>query len=368
MLKPLHIGNIVVKRPIIQGGMGVGISLSNLASAVAEEGGIGVISATGIAFLAKDFSDFKTNARLMLNAEIKKARKKTSGVIGVNILVALTDYEEILIDSFEAGADLFFLGAGLPLKFSDALSQEKLSEIIKKIVPIVSSDRAANLICKTWKRLYNFVPNAFVVEGPLAGGHLGFKIEDINENKCRLENIVPLVVEALKPFEKEFNKNIPVIAAGGIYTGEDIFKIMKLGAQGVQLGTRFVGTRECDAADAFKREYINCKRQDLILIKSPVGLPGRAINNTFLTDVSNGRKKPFKCMWKCLKTCDFTSAPYCIALALFNAQNGNFRDGFAFAGANAYKVDKIISVKELMTELLEGYDKAELTANNQFNN
>ncbi|MBP7653415.1 nitronate monooxygenase [Candidatus Dependentiae bacterium] len=360
MLNQLQIGDITVKIPIIQGGMGVGISLSNLASAVAEQGGIGVISATGIAFLAKDLTgDIKAYSTIMLNREISAAKKKTKGIIGVNILVALTDYEELLVSSYDAGADLFFLGAGLPLKFSDAIPKEKLNKILKKIVPIVSSDRAAVLICQTWKRLYNYIPNAFVVEGPLAGGHLGFKKDAIFKDENKLEIITASVIEALKPYEKEFEKNIPVIAAGGIYTGDDIYKIMKLGAKGVQLGTRFVATTECDADDSFKQEYINCRQEDIIIIQSPVGLPGRAIKNQYLTDVSAGLKKPFKCLWKCLKTCDVTKAPYCIALALFNAQNGNINNGFAFSGANAYRISKIISVKELFSELISEYNYSE---------
>lgn len=202
------------------------------------------------------------------------------------------------------------------------------------------------------------MPDAVVVEGPLAGGHLGFKKEQINNPDFTLEKILPQVISTIKPFEKHFNKNIPVIAAGGIYSGADIYKFMQLGAQGVQMATRFVATNECDVSKKFKEAYIKCKKEDLTLIKSPVGLPGRAIKNNFLEEVSSGIRKPFKCPWKCLKTCDFKKSPYCISLALINAQQGKLDEGFAFAGANAYRVDKIISVKELIANLSEEYEKA----------
>jgi len=355
----LRIGELQAKIPIIQGGMSVGISLSGLASAVANEGGIGVIGAAGIGMLEPDFStNFKEANKRALRKEIRKARKMTKGIIGVNLMVALSDFDELLLVAIEEGVDLVFLGAGLPLK----VPFDGLKKASTKVVPIVSSARAASIIFRYWTKRYNHVPDAVVVEGPLAGGHLGFKKEQINDPNYSLEKIVKEVISVIKVFEEQFNKKIPVIAAGGIYSGTDIYRFIRMGASGVQMATRFVATHECDADIKFKEAYINCRKEDLIIIDSPVGLPGRAIRNKFLDEVSSGMRKPFKCPWKCLKTCDFRKTPYCIALALTNAKRGNLDEGFAFAGANAYKVDKIVSVKELIETLLMEYEKAAFKA------
>ncbi|MEA3431786.1 MAG: nitronate monooxygenase [candidate division WOR-3 bacterium] len=358
----LQIGNLEVDIPIIQGGMGVGISLSGLASAVSNERGVGVIATAGIGMLESDFyTNFKEANRRALQKEIKKAKEMTDGIIGVNIMVALSDYDDLLQIAVEEGADLVFLGAGLPLRIPKSLLPDEAKKVITRVVPIVSSARAAKLIFQYWARKYDHVPDAVVVEGPLAGGHLGFKREQIDSPDCTLEKILPEVITAIKPYERHFNKSIPVIAAGGIYTGADIYKFIQLGAQGVQMATRFVATHECDASIEFKKAYLKCKEDDLIIIDSPVGLPGRAIRNKFLEDVEAGIKMPFKCPWRCIRTCDFKNSPYCIALALTNAKKGNFENGFAFAGTNAYKTDRIISVKELIETLLKEYEKAALS-------
>ncbi len=357
----LRIGNLEAKVPIIQGGMAVGISLSGLASAVANAGGIGVIGTAGIGMLeselAKNFTEANKRA---LRKVIRKAKKMTKGIIGVNIMVALSDFHDMVKVVVEEEADLVFSGAGLPLRGLEVLVPDKLKKVKTKFVPIVSSSRAAKIIFQYWQKNYNYLPDAVVVEGPLAGGHLGFKKEQIDDPNFALEKILPEVISVIRPFEKEFDKNIPVIAAGGIYTGADIYKYIQLGAQGVQMATRFVATHECDASIKFKEAYLKCQKNDLTIIDSPVGLPGRAVKNKFLEEVSSGVRKPFKCPWKCLKTCDFKKAPYCIALALNNAKKGKLEGGFAFAGSNAYRVDKIISVKELMTNLSEEYEKASL--------
>ncbi|MBT1247688.1 MULTISPECIES: nitronate monooxygenase family protein [unclassified Thermosipho (in: thermotogales)] len=351
----LKIGELEAKIPIIQGGMSVGISLSGLASAVANEGGIGVIGAAGIGMFEADFDTNEKEAnKRALKKEIRKARKMTKGIIGVNIMVALSDFNELLITAIQEGIDIVFMGAGLPLN----LPKLSLEKIKTKFAPIVSSARAAKTIFNYWSKHYNHIPDALVVEGPLAGGHLGFKKEQINDPKYSLEKILPEVISTIKPFEQKFNKQIPVIAAGGIYTGKDIYKFIKMGASGVQMATRFVATHECDADIKFKEAYIKCKKEDLIIIDSPVGLPGRAIKSEFLEKVSNGFKKPIKCLWKCLKTCDFRKAPYCIAHALTNAKKGILSEGFAFAGANAYRIEKITSVKELIESLLKEYQEA----------
>jgi len=358
----LRIGYLEATIPIIQGGMSVGISLSGLASTVANEGGIGVISTAGIGMLEPDFATNFTEAnKRALRKEIKKARGMTNGIIGVNIMVALSDFDDLVDVSVDEGADLIFVGAGLALRFPKTSLLDRLTKVINKVIPIVSCARAVKIIFQYWAKHYNNVPLAVVVEGPLAGGHLGFKKEHINNPDHRLEKILPEVISVIKTYEQDFNKSIPVIAGGGIYTGADMHKFMQLGAQGVQMGTRFVTTYECDADIKFKEAYIRCKKEEIIIIDSPVGLPGRAIENKYLEDVSAGVKKPFNCPWQCLKACDFKNAPYCIALALTNAKKGNFEDGFAFAGANAYRIDKIISVKELIEILLEGYEEATYT-------
>ncbi|MDD5338379.1 MAG: nitronate monooxygenase [Dehalococcoidales bacterium] len=355
----LRLGDLETSVPIVQGGMGVGISLSGLASAVANEGGIGVISTAGIGMLEPDFNrNFREANNRALRREIKKARQKTQGVIGVNIMVALTDFTDLLLASAEEGADIVFLGAGLPLKIPEFLLSGKNGRRAVKIVPIVSSARAAQLIFQYWARNYHHVPDGVVVEGPLAGGHLGFSREHINDPEYALEKILPGVIAAVQPYEESFGKSIPVIAAGGIFSGADIYRHLEAGAGGVQMATRFVATHECDAAPAFKETYVNCRQEDLVIIDSPVGLPGRAIKNKFLEMVSKGFKKPIKCPWKCLKTCDFTKSPYCIGAALTNAKNGILDKGFAFAGANTYRINAITTVKKLIDSLLSEYNLA----------
>jgi len=355
----LQIGDLSVRVPIIQGGMGVGISLSGLASAVANEGGIGVIAAAGIGTIEPDFyTNFEAANRRALQKEIKLAKEKTDGIIGVNIMMALSDWDNLVITALDAGADVVFLGAGLFLKYPRALSEDMSKKITTKIIPIVSSARAVKIIFQYWAKYHNRVPDAIVVEGPMAGGHLGFKKEQIDNPDYTLDKILLQVIKEVGPYEKRFDKKIPVIAAGGIYTGSDIKKYIGLGASGVQMATRFVTTHECDAATKFKELYIQCKQDDITIIDSPVGLPGRAINNKFLDEVSKGTWKPFGCPWKCLKTCEYKEAPYCIALALTNAKKGKLNKGFAFAGANAYRAEKIISVKELFENISKEYEEA----------
>ncbi len=353
----LRIGDSVAKLPIVQGGMGVGISLSGLASAVANEGGIGVIAANSIGMLEPDYyAGHKEANKIVLKKEIRKAKQKTSGIIGVNIMVAINDFHELLRVAIEEKVDMVFMGAGLPIK---DIPIKKLRSARVKAVPIVSSARAAGLIFRSWLKKYNDIPDGIVVEGPKAGGHLGFKEEQINHPDFALERILPDVIAEIKTYEDKFNKSVPVIAAGGVFTGADIYKLFKLGARGVQMGTRFVGTHECDADIRFKESYVSCKQDDIEIIKSPVGMPGRAISNKFLRDASLGEKKGIKCTWRCLKSCDVKNAHYCISMALNNARKGNLDQGFAFAGSNAFRINEIISVRELMNELQKQYLYAE---------
>jgi nitronate monooxygenase len=354
-LKTLTIGSLTAKLPIIQGGMGIGISLSGLAAAVANEGGIGVIATAGIGMSEPDFfkDSFEANRRA-LRKEIRKARELTKGILGVNIMVALTNFADLVRTAIEEGIDVIFSGAGLPLNLPEFLGETART----KLVPIVSSARAAAIIAKKWSDKFNRLPDAFVVEGPKAGGHLGFKAEMIEDPAYALEKLVPEVVEIVKPFEEKYRQSIPVIAAGGIYTGADIHRFFQLGASGVQMATRFVTTHECDASLKFKQTYIDAKKEDITIIKSPVGMPGRAIRNVFLDEVTQGKRKPFKCPYHCLKTCDYKNSPYCITLALINAKKGNLSYGFAFAGENAYRAHAIISVKELIDSLIKEYAEA----------
>ena len=353
----LRIGDSVAKLPIIQGGMGVGISLSGLASAVANEGGIGIIAANQIGMIDPDYYAKHRDANVIaLRKEIRKAKEKTSGIIGVNIMVAVSDFHALIMVSIEEKVDLVFLGAGLPIR---GIPVKDLRSAGVKVVPIVSSARAAGLIFRYWLKKYKDIPDGVVVEGPKAGGHLGFKEEQIDDPDFALERLLPDVVAEIKTYENKFRKAIPVIAAGGVFTGADIYKFFKLGASGVQMGTRFVATHECDADIRFKESYISCREGDIEIIKSPVGMPGQAIRNSFLNDVSSGKKKAFKCAWRCLKSCDIKNAPYCISLALDNARKGDLEKGFAFAGSNAFRIDKIIPVKELLQELQNQYLCAE---------
>jgi nitronate monooxygenase len=351
-MKGLKIGNLEVAVPIVQGGMGVGISLSGLAAAVANEGGIGVISSAGLGLLYSNYPGSFIDASIHgLKEEIRKAREKTKGVIGVNVMVAMSNFADMIRTSIAEKVDVIFAGAGLPLDLPSFLKKGSLT----KLVPIVSSARAVKIICEKWKTNYDYLPDAVIVEGPKAGGHLGFKEEQIGDSNYKLEKLVPEIVSELKTFEDKYNKPIPLIAAGGIYTGEDIHEIMKLGASGVQMGTIFVTTQECDASDAFKQSYINASEKDIEIIKSPVGMPGRAILSNFLTKVKAGKKQPKKCPFKCIRTCDISKSPYCIIIALINALKGNFENGYAFAGSNAFRATRISSVKEVFQSLLKEY-------------
>ncbi|MBV7273260.1 nitronate monooxygenase [Clostridiaceae bacterium UIB06] len=353
-LPPLIIGDLKAEVPIIQGGMGVGVSGYRLASAVANEGAIGIISSVQIGYREEDFQTNTKEANIRaLKKEIKKARELSpNGIIGVNIMVAITDYDEEVKACVEEQVDLIISGAGLPLALPKLVEGSNT-----KIAPIASSGKSASVITKHWIKKYKRVPDVVVVEGPEAGGHLGFHPEEVRNNKLKLEEIVVEVIEALKPFEEEYDTKIPVVAAGGIYTGEDIAKFIKMGAAGVQMATRFVATEECDAHIDFKKSYINSKKEDIRIIQSPVGLPGRAIENDFIKQVERERIKPNKC-FNCLKKCDPKNTPYCISKALIEAVKGNVNDGLIFSGSSAYRIDKIVTVKELIKELTTDAEKS----------
>jgi nitronate monooxygenase len=352
----MSVGDRTMPLPVIQGGMGVGISLSGLASAVADQGGMGVIAANGIGMIEPDyFSDGRAANVRALRSEIRRARSRTSGLIGINIMVAANDFQQLLDVAIEEKVDALFMGAGLPIK-NIPVARIRAAKVL--VVPIVSSGRAAELIFKYWEKNYHDIPDAVVVEGPLAGGHLGFKAEKLQDADQALEVLVPQVIAALEQFQHSFNRKIPVIAAGGIYSGEDILKFLQLGARGVQMATRFVATEECDADIRFKEAYLKCTPADIVIIKSPVGLPGRAIRNQFLDKAAAGVRNVKRCAWRCLEQCDIKHADYCISVALDNARQGRLDQGFAFCGANAHRVKEIVTVPSLINSLKYEYEAA----------
>ena len=349
-MKGIKIGNKESKYPIIQGGMGVGVSLHKLAGAVSKEGGIGVISTADIGYQEDDFSTNPMQANLRaIGKEIKKAREIAGEdkIIGVNIMVALKNYADIVKECVKNKIDLIISGAGIPKELPEYVQGTET-----KIAPIVSSLRCCQLIVKHWIKKYNYVPDMIVIEGPKAGGHLGFKSEELLDgNQPKLEDIAVDVVDYIKEVSKETGKEIPVIVAGGIWDGNDIKKFLDLGASGVQMATRFVATNECDTSDEFKQAYINAKEEDIKIIKSPVGMPGRAVYNEFIKDTEKEKCKITKC-YGCIKTCNVANTPYCITKALINAVKGNMNDALIFCGSNVDKVKEIVSVKSLMQELV----------------
>jgi nitronate monooxygenase len=357
----LKIGNLTARIPIIQGGMGVGISMSSLASAVANEGGVGVISCAGLGLIYRNSAkDYMEACIIGLREEIKKAREKSNGLIGVNIMMALTNFGDMVKTSIAEKVDVIFAGAGLPMDLPKYIT----ADCTTKLVPIVSSARAAKIICEKWKTLYNYLPDLVVVEGPKAGGHLGFKANQIEDENFSIQKLIPEVVKEVAIFEEKYNQEIPVIAAGGIYTGEDMYNIMQLGAKGVQMSSRFVPTDECDADIKFKQTYINASENDVEIIQSPVGMPGRALKGEFLEKVKQGLTAPKSCPYNCLHTCDYKKVPYCIIVTLYNAYQGKMDKGYAFAGSNAYRSTKISSVKEVVDSITSEYNQAEKEAKN----
>lgn len=333
---------------IVQGGMGVRISLSGLAVAVMNEGGLGVISAAAIGMGEQDFAKNYFQANITaLKKEIQRTRDAARGILGVNIMVALTDFASMVETAIKEKVDVIFSGAGLPVDLPKYL----IDGAKTKLVPIISSGKAARIMCKKWLKDFNYLPDGFVIEGKEAGGHLGFSENELRNPGLTLEKLVEDVIREVYPFEKECKKKIAIIPAGGIWSGKDIETFLRLGCSAVQMATRFVATDECDAALAFKQAYVDAKKGDICIIKSPVGMPGRAIFNKFLRDVEEGLKMPDNCFCNCITTCNPNEAPYCISRALKNAQEGNFCEGFAFAGNNVDLVKEIISVHNLMAIL-----------------
>lgn len=346
-IKPLKIGELISRLPIIQGGMGVGVSLSNLASAVTNAGGIGIISSAQIGFKESDFEKNPLEANLRaLKKHIKLAKEKcNNGIIGVNVMVATNEYAEYIKTAIESGIDLIISGAGMPTALPKLTKGHNV-----KLAPIVSSLKAAKVILKLWDKHDNVAPDMIVVEGPKAGGHLGFKKDDIENASETFDDTIKDIVLHVKDYEFKYNKSIPVIAAGGIFNGNDIVKYLKLGASGVQMATRFVATEECDASQEFKEAYVNATPETVGIVKSPVGMPGRAILNPFINKTLEGNIKVTKC-YNCLTPCNPANTPYCISKALINSVNGDLDNGLIFCGENVSKIKNITTVKKIMKEL-----------------
>ncbi|HIR05407.1 MAG TPA: nitronate monooxygenase [Candidatus Copromonas faecavium] len=367
-LRPLTIGTKTAKRPVIQGGMGVGISLSSLAGAVAKAGGIGIISTAQIGFRSPDFKKNPMEANLKaIHEELKKAREiAPDGILGFNIMVATKEYAQYVKEAVKAGADVIISGAGLPVDMpkyvKEAEGQEDCSVRKTMIAPIVSSVKSAMVICKMWDRKYKTAPDFVVIEGPCAGGHLGFSREQLTEygadtkevaktyEKEKYDGEIRGIIELVKSFAEKYGKKIPVISAGGVFDHQDVLHQMELGADGVQAATRFVTTEECDAPMAYKQAYLDAKEEDIVIVKSPVGMPGRAIKNKFLERIAQG---PLKVEWcfRCLEHCNPAQVPYCITKALINAAEGRIDDALLFCGSNAYRCRQIETVEDVMRDL-----------------
>lgn len=346
-IKPLVIGDLTAKIPVIQGGMGVGISLSGLAGAVAAQGGIGIISTAQIGYRDHDFDKDPIGCNLKaIKTEIAKARELAgNGIIGVNIMMATRRYEDYVKAAVEAGVDLIISGAGLPMNLPALVQNVKT-----KLLPIVSSVKSVQVIMKYWMKKYRRLPDAVVVEGPLAGGHLGFSKEQLSDiDNLHYDEEVGKIIQTVNETAKENNTDIPVIMAGGIYTREDMEHYLELGASGVQMATRFVTTYECDADDAYKSSYINARKEDIVIVKSPVGMPGRAILNPFMKKAAQGKIPHGKCHL-CVSTCKPEETPYCITEALVNAAAGDVDNALLFCGANAYRAERMEHVKDIMDE------------------
>ncbi|MEF9951916.1 MAG: nitronate monooxygenase family protein [Clostridium sp.] len=353
ILKPLKIGKFEAAIPIIQGGMGVGVSLSKLAGAVASCGGIGTISAAHPGYKEPDFEKKPLEANLRaLKVHIKEALSKAkNGLVAVNIMSASNHYDEFVKASVDAGANLIVSGAGLPMNLPSLCKNTKTA-----IAPIVSSAKVSSLILKMWDKRHGATADAIVFEGPDAGGHLGFKLESIDAARESFYDEIKNIVESIKPYAEKYKKKIPLIVAGGIFSGEDIAKVIESGADGVQLGTRFVATEECDAHENFKMAYVNSTKDDMVLLKSPVGLPGRGIKNRFSEEIKV-EKKPIKKCYNCIHVCKPAEIPYCISGALLDSVKGDTNDALVFAGSNAYRIDKIVPVSELINELVTETEK-----------
>ena len=348
----MNIRNKELRIPIIQGGMGVGVSLGRLAGHVAKCGGLGVISSVNAGYQEPRFGPDPKGANFFaLKNEILKAKSiaKGQGLIGVNIMTAVSNYEETCRIAVEAGADVIISGAGLPLKLPEYVEG---SDTL--FAPIVSSGKAAALLCRNYLKKYNRLPDFFVMEGFMAGGHLGFTYEELADHTAKHnEALLAEVLDAVRPFENLAGRRIPVFVAGGVFDGKDMARFMKLGAAGVQIGTRFIATEECDAHENFKQMLVKAKPEDVKIIASPVGMPARALYSPLIKRLEEGEKFPALRCNNCLTACKKgDNIPYCISRALIAAVQGNEEEGLFFCGENVHRIEKITSVDALMNEIV----------------
>ncbi len=354
-MRELRIGDKIAKLPIVQGGMGVGVSRSKLAGAVAKEGGVGIISSAQIGYDEEGFEGDQEGCNIKaIGKHLRRAKQIAggAGLVGVNVMVALRHYKEHVKAAVAAGADVIVCGAGLPLDLPELVRGG-----LSKIAPIVSSKRAAELILRIWDKKYKRTADFLVVEGPKAGGHLGFKEEELRSPNIDFDREIREIILCKKSFEEKYHCEIPVIVGGGIFSGSDIAHVIELGADGAQLASRFVATEECDASKAYKEAYVNARKEDIRIVKSPVGMPGRALRNGFIERIE-GEREPIRKCYGCLEKCNPKEVLYCITKALTEAVRGNVEDGLVFCGANVDRIKKIVPVHELMCELVEGAELA----------
>ncbi len=348
-MKSIQIGNHTLEIPLIQGGMGVGISRCHLAGAVAGEGGMGVISTAQIGYDRPDFAkDPEENNLLELPSQIRKAKEisRGRGMIAVNIMAVTRLYEEYVRSACEAGVDAIVTGAGLPTTLP-----KYVQGYDTKIAPVVSSARALQIILRYWDKKFTRTADFIVIEGPCAGGHLGFSFETLEQlDTYDFDQEINKILLAKRTYENKYNTHIPAFVAGGIWDEKDARHAFSLGADGIQVGTRFVTTRECDASDAYKQAYLQAKQEDIVIIHSPVGMPGRAIQNEFINRMERGQEKITGC-YNCMKACNLKTASYCISQALINAVKGNLYDGLIFCGGRVGESDRITTVKEVIRSL-----------------
>ena len=348
-MKNLKIGDKVTRIPLIQGGMGVGISLGRLAGTVAKEGGVGIISSAQIGYRETDFDRNPARANLRaIESEMRKARAiSPHGIVGFNVMTALKEHADHIRAAVKAGADIIISGAGLPTDLP-ALTEGSGTAI----APIVSTDKSANVILKYWDRKYKRTADLVVVEGPEAGGHLGFKKEELaSYTPESYAEEIQKIISTVKKYAEKYGVEIPVAVAGGIYDHSDVERVMALGADGVQVATRFVTTEECDADIRYKEAYIRASQDEIQIVKSPVGMPGRAIMNPFMKRVMGGEKIGHSPCHGCLGKCAPAEIPYCITDGLVSAAKGEVENALLFCGAKAYKAEKIETVREVVQAL-----------------
>ena len=358
-MKPLCIGDLTVDIPVVQGGMGVGVSLASLAGAVAAQGGLGVISTAQIGYNLPDFSANPMAANLRaIREQVKSAREKAhGGAIGVNIMVATRNYKDYVFEAVKAGVDIIISGAGLPTALPEYVKGSKT-----KIAPIVSSEKAAKLICRMWDKRYQCTPDMVVIEGPLAGGHLGFSkdqlmpfvensVDKISDMMHHYDEEIKKIIQVCREYGEKYSKHIPVVIAGGIDGRKEADHCFALGAEGIQVATPFVATEECDAHRNFKEAYVRAEKEDIVILNSPVGMPARGIKNKFLQNVAAGIKGEIRCR-QCLEHCDPLKIPYCITDALIRAVRGDVENGLVFCGANVDKIKRISTVRDVIEKYI----------------